>query len=49
MITGNNELLIDPINFIKWIINGEAKFYYDSENDSLVFVGDIRASNIYWL
>ena len=47
MITGDNELLIDPINFIKWIINGEAKFYYDSENDSLVFIGDIRASNIY--
>lgn len=42
--SNGNELYIDPENFIKWIINGEDKFYYDTDADALVFGGTIKTS-----
>lgn len=41
MISGTNELYIDPENFIRWIINGVDKFYYDQQQNALVFGGTI--------
>ena len=42
--SNGNKLYIDPENFIKWIINGEDKFYYDTDADALVFGGTIKTS-----
>ena len=44
--SNGNELYIDPENFIKWIINGEKKFYYDTAKDALVFGGLLKADSL---
>ena len=45
MQNGNgNKLTIDPTEFITWTINGEDKFYYDTDADALVFGGTIKTS-----
>lgn len=42
MINNNSELYIDPENFIKWIIDSKPKFYYNKDENSLVFGGTVQ-------